>query len=74
MALARGTSLAEYQARHRTVIEGVNTALAASRLADRHGVDMPITAQVASVLFDGASPRESIRLLMERTLKAEQWA
>jgi hypothetical protein len=28
---------------------------------------------VAAVLFDGASPRESIQALMERTLKAEQW-
>ncbi len=73
VALAQGISLAEYQASHRTVIEGVNTALAASRLAERHAVDMPITAQVASVLFDGASPRESIRVLMERTLKAERW-
>jgi glycerol-3-phosphate dehydrogenase (NAD(P)+) len=74
VALAQGISLAEYQATHRTVIEGVNTALAASRLADRHAVEMPITRQVAAILFDGASPRDSIRLLMERTLKAERWA
>lgn len=73
MALAGGTTLAEYQTAHRTVVEGVNTALAASRLAARHGVDMPITRQVAAVLFDGASPRESIQVLMERTLKAERW-
>ena len=73
VALAGGTTLTEYQATHRTVVEGVNTALAASRLAARHGVDMPIARHVAAVLFDGASPRESIQALMERTLKAEQW-
>jgi glycerol-3-phosphate dehydrogenase (NAD(P)+) len=72
VALAGGISLAEYQATHRTVIEGVNTALAASRLAKRHGVEMPITDQVAAILFDGVSPRDSIQLLMERTLKAER--
>ena len=71
IALAHGTTLEEYQATHRTVVEGVNTALAASRLAERHGVEMPITRQVAAVLFDGVSPRESIQALMERTLKAE---
>ena len=69
IALASGITLEEYQATHRTVIEGVNTALAASRLAKRHGVEMPITDQVAAILFDNVSPRDSIQLLMERTLK-----
>ncbi|MES2307212.1 MAG: NAD(P)H-dependent glycerol-3-phosphate dehydrogenase [Gemmatimonadota bacterium] len=73
MLLAEGTTLADYRASHRTVAEGVNTAMAASRLADLHGVDMPITRQVAAILFDGASPRESIQQLMGRTLKAERW-
>lgn len=69
--LAQGTSLADYRATHRNVAEGVNTALAASRLAARHGVEMPITGQVAAVLFEGASPRDGLAQLMERTLKAE---
>jgi glycerol-3-phosphate dehydrogenase len=42
-------------------------------LAQRHCVDLPIIGQVSAVLFDGVSPRDSIQLLMERTLKAEQW-
>ena len=73
IALATGTTLAQFQATHRVVIEGVNTALAASRLAARHGVDMPITRQVSAILFEGASPREAIQTLMERTLKPERW-
>lgn len=71
--LAQGVTLDEYRATHRTVAEGVNTALAASRLAAIHGVDMPITSQVAAILFDGVAPRESIQQLMGRTLKAERW-
>ena len=71
LALASGSTLDAYYATHNTVVEGVNTALAASRLADKHGVEMPITQQVAAILFDNASPRESIASLMERTLKAE---
>lgn len=72
IALAHGESLASYRASHRTVAEGVNTALAGSRLAERHGVDMPITREVAAVLFDGVSPRASVQSLMDRALKAEQ--
>ena len=72
IALAGGGTVAGYQATHRTVVEGVNTALAASRLAAKHGVDMPITRQVAAILFDGVSARDAIQTLMERTLKAER--
>ncbi len=71
--LGKGKSLAEHRAGVRSVAEGVNTALAASRLAARHGVEMPITEQVKAVLFDNVAPAESIRALMERTLKAESW-
>lgn len=73
MALAQGVSLSAYLTTNRTVAEGVNTALAASRLAARHGIEMPITNQVKAVLFDGISPADSVRTLMERTLKAETW-
>jgi glycerol-3-phosphate dehydrogenase (NAD(P)+) len=55
------------------VAEGVNTARAAVRLAERAGVELPITAQVAQLLFAGKSPRDAIADLMERTLKPEQW-
>lgn len=72
MALAGGSTVQEFYATHNTVVEGVNTALAASRLAEHHGVELPITQQVAAILFDNASPRESIRSLLERTLKAER--
>jgi glycerol-3-phosphate dehydrogenase (NAD(P)+) len=73
VALSKGITLDEYRATHRTVAEGVNTALAASRLAERYQVEMPITRQVAAILFEGAAPRDCIQTLMERTLKAERW-
>ncbi|MES1259896.1 MAG: NAD(P)H-dependent glycerol-3-phosphate dehydrogenase, partial [Gemmatimonadota bacterium] len=72
MALAGGSTLEEFHAAHNTVVEGVNTARAASRLAERHGVELPITRQVAAVLFEGVAPRVAIQTLMERTLKAER--
>ena len=73
VALAEGTSLEQYRAEHRTVAEGVNTARAAVALGKQLDVELPITAQVAHVLFDGKSPTDTIRDLMERDLKAEYW-
>ncbi|NNG14973.1 MAG: NAD(P)-dependent glycerol-3-phosphate dehydrogenase [Gemmatimonadales bacterium] len=74
VALGQGESLEEYVARRRTVAEGVNTARAAVRLAQRVGVELPITAKVAEILFEGKPPRETVAELMGRDLKAERWA
>lgn len=74
VAIGQGEKLADYAASHRTVAEGVNTTRAALRLATAAGVEMPITAKVAEVLFEGKSPRQGIGELMERALKPEQWA
>jgi glycerol-3-phosphate dehydrogenase (NAD(P)+) len=55
----------------RAVAEGVKTTRAAIALAERHHVDVPITHQVNRILEDEVSPREAIRVLMERSLKEE---
>lgn len=73
VALAQGESLESYRAAHRSVAEGANTSKAAAALASRMGVEMPITAKVCEILFDGKAPRDSVGELMERGLKAEQW-
>ncbi|MGE5092054.1 MAG: NAD(P)H-dependent glycerol-3-phosphate dehydrogenase [Bacillota bacterium] len=73
VALAQGQSLEEYQAAHRSVAEGAGTSRAAAALAARMNVEMPITANVCAILFEGKPPRESVSELMERDLKAEQW-
>jgi glycerol-3-phosphate dehydrogenase (NAD(P)+) len=73
VALGEGASLARYAAEHRAAIEGVNAARAALRLASQAGVELPITAQVAAVLFDGKPVAHAVADLMERALKPEQW-
>jgi glycerol-3-phosphate dehydrogenase (NAD(P)+) len=73
VALARGDTLEAYNARHRTVAEGVNTAEAAVALSERIGVELPICEQVYQILFRRKSPRQAVGDLMERTLKSEQW-
>ena len=73
IALAQGESYEAYRARHRSVAEGANASAAATALGERLGVELPISAQVADILFRGLPPAEAIGALMERTLKAEQW-
>jgi glycerol-3-phosphate dehydrogenase (NAD(P)+) len=69
--LAVGASLTEVQAASRAVAEGVNTCRSVVRLADRHGVEMPICRAVHRVLFDGENPREAVVGLMSRELRFE---
>jgi glycerol-3-phosphate dehydrogenase (NAD(P)+) len=73
VALAQGTTLVEYNAVHRSVAEGANTARGALELAGRLGTELPICAQVAGILFDGKPAGQAVAELMERTLKSEQW-
>lgn len=73
LALAEGQTLAGYTGTHRSVAEGANTARAALALAERAGVELPICAQVAAILFEGKPAKTAVTDLMERTLKAEQW-
>lgn len=71
VALGQGKALTEILAESRTVAEGVRTSKAAKELAERHGIDMPITAEMHRVLHEGESPRAALQRLMTRSLKAE---
>jgi glycerol-3-phosphate dehydrogenase (NAD(P)+) len=57
------TILAQLQGK---VAEGVRTTSAALGLAKSHGVEMPITEQMAAILERGKSPQDAIRELMAR--------
>jgi glycerol-3-phosphate dehydrogenase (NAD(P)+) len=54
-----------------TVAEGVKTADAVYALAQRLGVEAPVTDAVHHVLHGISSPKESLVALMARELKAE---
>src|SRR6266849_3566302 len=73
VALGQGQSVAQALARTQAVVEGVNTARTAVALGERHGVELPISREVANVLFQNKAPRQAVADLMERELKAEQW-
>lgn len=54
------------------VAEGVSTTRAALGLAQKHGIEMPITQQMELILNEGKDPREAIKALMLRPGKDEQ--
>lgn len=53
------------------VAEGVYTARETLALAQKHGVDMPITRAVCAVLFEGAAPRDAVASLLAREARSE---
>ena len=55
-----------------SVVEGVPTTKAVRFLAQEHGVEMPISNVMYSVLFEELSITDAIRVLMSRDLRAEQ--
>lgn len=52
-------------------VEGVATAQAALKLAERHGLDLPITAVVEALTARRIGPEEALGRLLSRPLKEE---
>jgi len=69
--IGRGEKLDDILAGMSMVAEGVPTCKSAVALAEKHGIEMPITQAVYNTLFGGADPRENILDLMQRALKVE---
>jgi glycerol-3-phosphate dehydrogenase (NAD(P)+) len=70
--LGRGEPLDQIVAEMNGVAEGVTTTRGVFELASQRGIEMPITAQVHAVLFEGRSPLEATTSLMLRPLKDER--
>jgi len=69
--LGKGIPVDEIAAGMNEVAEGIKTTLAVKQLADRAGLEMPITNEVKSVLYDGKSARDAVAELMSRPLREE---
>lgn len=69
--IGKGKNPHQLAVRMRTVAEGVPTAVSAHALALKHGVDMPITAEVYKVLYKKKPPLHALEDLMTRKGKEE---
>ena len=70
--LGQGKDIASIQREMRMIAEGVPTAESGNALAQKRGVDCPITHQVYRVLYEGITVAEGMAALQARTLK-EEW-
>ncbi len=69
--IGQGYSMQDAMDEVKMVVEGVYSAKAALKLADKFYVRMPIIEQVNAVLFNGKSATEALRDLMVRDGKTE---
>lgn len=72
LELARGRKLTEVLGEMRMVAEGVRTAKSAHDLAEREGVDMPITREVYQALYEDKPPLEAVESLLSRAPRPER--
>jgi glycerol-3-phosphate dehydrogenase (NAD(P)+) len=62
--LAKGRTLEDIIDEMNMVAEGVKSSRAVMALAERHGVEMPIAAEVYAVVNEGRTPQEAFRGLL----------
>ena len=70
----QGKSVQEAMDEVKMVVEGVYSAKAAAKLAEKYQVSMPIVEEVNKVLFEGKAPAEAVDDLMMRESRSENHA
>lgn len=71
LALGQGKSVAQAKAEIGQVVEGIGTAEEVVRLADKYGVDMPISRHVLKVVNGEMTPEQAVDELMRRDPRPE---
>lgn len=69
--IGTGQSVKQALESTQSIVEGAATCKSVISLAEKYGVDMPITEAVYQILFKGKSVSAAIEELMARQLKAE---
>lgn len=71
LALGKGSSVDEAMSNIGQVVEGFRNTKEVFNLANRYGVEMPITDQIYKVLYKNKDPKEAAIALLGRDKKAE---
>ena len=71
LALGRGQSLEDAVREIGQVVESVQTADEVMRQAERHGIELPISAKVRAALHGEITPHDGVRDLLAREQKPE---
>jgi glycerol-3-phosphate dehydrogenase (NAD(P)+) len=71
LALARGSAPDQALKTIGQVVEGYFAALSVRRVAQRHGVDMPIVEEIYGVIYERRDVQEAVTRLMRRPITPE---
>ncbi len=69
--IGKGYTMEEAMKEVKMVVEGVYSAKAGRKLAEKYQIDLPIIEQVNLVLFEGKLPADAVKELMVRDKKIE---
>lgn len=69
--IAQGGTLEEFEAKTKMVAEGAVACKTIHELAQKKGIELPLTEVVYKILYEGHSPREAAEYLMERPTRKE---
>lgn len=69
--IGQGKTMQEAMDEVQMVVEGVYSAKAAKKLAEKYEVSMPIVEEVNRILFEGKKAEEAVRELMLRDGRIE---
>jgi glycerol-3-phosphate dehydrogenase (NAD(P)+) len=72
LAIASGKTVEQAKAEIQQVVEGVLAAEAVMEVSRKLDIEMPICHEIYRILYEDASPRESVAALMGRELKREE--
>jgi glycerol-3-phosphate dehydrogenase (NAD(P)+) len=72
LALGRGRTISEILGEMTQVAEGVKTTRVAKQLADRLGVEAPITEAMYAIVYAGVPVREAIDVMLNRPTRSER--
>lgn len=71
LALGRGVPSDEAVREIGQVVEGIGTSKEVHRLAQKHGVEMPISEQTYKIIHEGKAPADGLRDLLSRQQRPE---
>ncbi len=71
--IGQGLSVDDAKKEIGMVVEGLNALPAATKLADKYGLDMPITMMLNRIINEGFEPKVAVKSLFERELKNENY-
>ncbi|MCC5911890.1 MAG: NAD(P)H-dependent glycerol-3-phosphate dehydrogenase [Clostridiaceae bacterium] len=69
--MGKGKSLEETLKEIGMVVEGITTTNVAYELAQKYGIEMPITEEIYGVLYQNRNPKAAVESLMSRSKKNE---